>query len=168
MEKSKLAILIVIIVVVIVGIAGVLLLNNGSSDDNNTNTTNKNDSNKNISDNSTSKNKTVVTHDVSAVQEGPSAAKEGSTVTVKWTVTNKGSLSITNVKGISQYGDYNFGTIEPGQSKTTSFELSTQGPYDENESEKQESLFIGGFGLEYDFNGKHFKTNSNTIEIALN
>lgn len=171
MRKSNIFILILVILVII-GIAALIFVSSNPDNENRINNTNNNSNNShhNQSNIHRNHNNSIATNNVVAILDGPSSASEGSMITVKWTVTNKGSAQITNVKAISQYGDYDFGNIASGESKSTSFEIPSYGPYEDesNESDDDKSLFIGGFSLEYDFNGKHYQINSNSIEVSLN
>ena len=157
MKKSRIAIILLVVVIVIISLG--LILANIGGDVNNRNSTN---STNNTNGSNVPKNNTDV-NNVIATQDGPSEAEKGSEITVVWTVTNKGSSPITNVKAVSQFGEYNFGSLTPGESRTTSFQVPTSGPIEDN----PDILFIGGFALEYDFKGKHYKMNSNPIEVKL-
>jgi len=161
MKKASIFI-IILVIFAIVGVASIILVENGVNDNNKTSTNKSVD--KNVTDNKTNGNGKV-----EVVQSAPSSVKAGDNITVKWTVTNRHSTPITNVNGVSQYGDYDFGTIAPGESKSTTFTIPSQMDIsgDGDLTVESSSLYIGGFSLEYDLKGKHYQVNSNNLDIKL-
>ena len=167
--NEKFIALLVVIVIAIVGVSAFLLTQDlsNNSNGNDSNQTNGNNNTK-INNNT---NKTNVS--VSAVLSGPEIAKEGDTISLIWTVTNNGNVNITNVRGIDQNEDHDFGTINPGQTKTHTFNVPIPIYKDvaqdfQKTSTVSDPFFIGGFGLSYTANGQRFTIQSNSIEILLN
>lgn len=114
-----------------------------------------------------STNKNVTTGNIIVTQSAPSSVYSGDPIKVTWTVRNNYSTTITNVMGVDQSNTFNFSTLSPGQTKITSFEIpSTMNMY-ENYTSNSTSLFIGGFSLEYDLDGKHYQVNSNNLTVNI-
>lgn len=168
MDK-KYIFLVFVVIIAIVAIASYALINTNFDDNKTTNIT-KNSSDKSPGGDNITKNKTA--RGISVIQEGPSSADYGKNVSIKWTVTNKGSQPITNVNGTSQDFNYNFGTIKPGESKSITFKMSIpsldQVKNDFGDDATVPNPFIiGGFHLSYNLNGKLNEVTSNSLSIPL-
>lgn len=170
--KKNTIFVILLIIIAIGGVTSLVLLNTNSIDNSNTNKSLSNNStniSQNINNNSHNNNHNS-RGNIIVTQEGPSSASYNSEVTIKWTVTNKGSYPITEVKGTSQSLNYDFGTIAPGESKSTNLKLFIPDPsyIDGNGSDPvAEDYYIGGFSLNYKLNGQSYQINSNSITIAI-
>lgn len=197
---NKFIIAIIILIIAVFGVSAYLIMNpenqlldkitgdNFGDDMNNsvnisnngTNSSNKNSTAMNgtntSNNNSNNPEKSV---SVSATQSGPSSASEGSSVSITWTVKNNGKVAISNVKGVDQSNSHSFGTIKPGESKSTTYSLyiptdaeiaADFGSGNDNVSVTTESnsFDIGGYYLTYSANGHSYSLNSNSVKIALN
>lgn len=161
----------VIILIIIVVFGGIIFYVSGAADNfhlgDADNSSDIDTNNTNVSN----VNSTKV--DIVAVQSGPASAKEGSDIMITWAIRNEGKNPITNVKAVDQNYNYNFGTLNPGESKSIKYSLHIPSAkdmrdagfaIDENEDDE---LFIGGFSLSYSMNGKNYHINSNSITIIL-
>lgn len=110
---------------------------------------------------------------VVATQTGPSTARKGENVTIKYNVTNKGGASAYNVKAQSQNFDKNLGTLKAGE--TRNFQYTMHIPTDQEVQEDfganstvSNPFFIGGFSVSYtDSAGSSYSLSSNDLEIKL-
>ena len=160
--KNKFFILIIVVIIATIGISAFLLAQNPKT----TVEVNKNNNNTTINS-TTSQNKSVV-----AVLEGPKSAEEGDNIQIVWKITNNLNVPITNVQGIDQNEDHNFGQINPGETKTYSFLLYIPSLKDITDdfgldATLSNPFYIGGFNVKYFVNGVEHNINSNSLEIVL-
>jgi len=159
--KSKIGIM------TILGLLMVVVFVSGCTDQNNNQTNTSNVTN-------TTNTSTVKAFDVKATMTGPSTAKKGTTVSINCSVTNQGSSQVVDVKAQSQDFNRNLGTINPGQTKSFTWNV-----YIPTDSEVQEDFgdnatvsnpfYIGGFAVTCtDSSGSIRTLNSNSLSINLN
>jgi hypothetical protein len=164
--------IILLVIIAIAGVVGIVLLNTTSTD-NNHNNNHSNNNSTNISNNThnSSHNNSVGEGNIIVTQKGPSSGSYNSNVSIIWTVTNKGSSPITDVKATSQFAIHDFGTIGAGESKSTTLNVFIPDPsyIDGNSSNviHSDDFYIGGFSIEYKLNGQTHKMSSNSISIAI-
>lgn len=166
MNKKFIA-LIAIIIIAIIGISLALSNHEPTQDAANSKTSNHitNNIHKNVNNNTSADS-------VIAILEGPKSAEAGTYVTIIWNVTNNKDAKITNVQGLDQNEDHNFGDINPGETKTHTFQLYIPTEEDIKEdfgdgAEITNPFYIGGFSLTYSLNGQEIQINSNPISINL-
>ncbi len=113
-------------------------------------------------------------YDVTATMKGPSTPqKRGKSVTIYYTVTNKGKNNVYNVKAWSQDFDKYIGTLNPGQTKKYTYMQYI--PTDKDLASWYDSsvkltgtLSIGGIYVSFkDGKGISHRIQSNSIEIKL-
>ena len=161
----------VIILIIIIVFGGLIFCVSGLSDNFNLG----DDNNSSITTNNTNVSDVKYTKaDIVAVQSGPAYAKEGSDIMITWAIKNEGKNPITNAKAVDQNYNYNFGTINPGESKSIKYSLHIPSAKDMRDAgfaiddkDNDDELFIGGFSLSYSMNGKNYHINSNSITIIL-
>jgi len=158
--KSKMGIL------AILGILMVVVFVSGCTNQNNNQTNTSNTTN-------TPNTSTVKAFDVKATQTGPSTAKKGTSVTINGSVTNHGSASVTDVKASGQDFTRNLGTINPGQTKTFTYQAyiptdkEVQADFGANAT-VSDPFHIGGFAVTCtDSKGSIRTLNSNNLNIKL-
>ena len=129
-------------------------------------------SSNNSSINSTKNPEVSQNSSVLARLEGPKSAKEGNNIQIIWKITNNLDVPINDVQGIDQNEIYNFGEINPGETKTYSYFIyvpslkEIKNDFGLNES-ISDSFYIGGFNIKYLINGVEHSTSSNSLEIDL-
>jgi hypothetical protein len=158
--RNKFLILIVIVIVAILGLSAFLLTQDPK-------TTAKLSTNNTTNNSTTSQNNSIL-----VTLEGPKSAKEGDNIQIVWKITNNLNVPITNVQGIDQNEFYNFGQINPGETKTYSFLIYIPSLKDIEmdfgpSASVSDPFYIGGFNVKYFVNGVEYSTNSNSIEIKL-
>jgi hypothetical protein len=132
-----------------------------------------------IVNNTTEKNVTTNTSNVTseikivANQSGPASAKKGDSVTIKYSISNKGGQTVYNVKAHGQDFETTIGTLKAGETKNYEYKLhiptdeEVQADFGENAT-VENPFFIGGFGVTFtDSNGSKRTINANSIEIKL-
>ena len=162
----------VIILIIIIVFGGLIFYVSGLSD--NFNLDDANNGSSSIDTNNTNVSNVSTKADIVAVQSGPAYAKEGSDIMITWAIKNEGKNPITNAKAVDQNYNYNFGTINPGESKSIKYSLHIPSAKDMRDAgfaiddkDNDDELFIGGFSLSYSMNGKNYHINSNSITIIL-
>ena len=180
---NKFIVAVIILIIAVFGVSAYLIMNPDSQllnkltgdigDNMNNNSINLSNNGTNASDkvnsttnSSNSSNGTNGTNtsgggvSISASQSGPSSASEGSSVSITWTVKNNGNVAISNVKGVDQSNSHTFGTIKPGESKSTTYSLYiptnseiaadfSSGNDNVSVTSESNSFYIGGYYLTY-------------------
>ena len=165
--KNKFLILIIVIVIATLGISAFLSTHTPKT------ITKLSNNHANNNDNNTSKNtETRQNHSVVATLEGPESANEGDNIQITWKITNNLNVPITDVYGIDQNENFDFGQINSGETKTYSFSMYVPSLKDIKEdfglnATISDPFYIGGFNVKYFVNGVEYSINSNPLEINL-
>jgi hypothetical protein len=158
--KNKFLILIIVLIIAILGLSALLSPYNSKI-------TSKLSNNNTINNSSASQNNSVI-----AILEGPKSAEEGKNIQIIWKITNNLNVSISNVQGVDQNEFFNFGRINPGETKTYSFFMEVPSLNDiKNDfglnATISDPFYIDSFQVKYFVDEVEFNINSNTLEINL-
>lgn len=164
MDNKITALLVFVIIVLVAGVVAYSFM--GTKTVANNNSTNVNNS-KNTTSNGTGYIKVV------ANQTGPETAKKGDNVTINYSVSNQGNVTVYNVQADDQNFETTIGTLKPGETKN--YQYTLQIPTDEEvqqdfgpNSTVSNPFYIGGFGVSFtDSNGSTHTINANSLEIKL-
>ncbi len=141
--------------------------------------TTQNNTVQNITQNNTVQENTNVSsatkdYDATIIQKGPNAPqKRGTSVSIYYTVTNKGKNAVYNVKAWSEDFGKDIGTLKPGQTKTYTYTLYIPTDKDlasmyDNSVKLTSPLMIGGIYLSFtDDKCNCYRIQSNSIAIKL-